>query len=194
MSEKFLRCHPFVVKWEGGLDDDPVDAGGITKYGVSIEFLKDLERESASNRAEMHVLGLALPVSRTTVKELTREQAEKLFKWQFWDRLKLDRFPIRVAAVLYDAAVNCGRKASVKLMQRGCMAAGLLPPHEDDGILGPKSEDAFAHADSADTLDLAITARDNYYKEIVRRKPSQSRFINGWLNRTKDLRAFIRGL
>ena len=197
MSENFLKAHPFVAKWEGGLDDDPVDAGGITKYGVSFAFLTDVAKESQANRETLHRMSIKLPVTKDTIRNLTRDQSVSLFQWQFWLRLNLDRFPLRVATVLYDAAVNCGRGTSVKLMQRGCIASGLLSgkgAERDDGILGKKTEAAFMAADNEKTLELAIVARENYYKAIVRSKPKQARFINGWLNRTRDLRKYLRGL
>lgn len=197
MSENFLIAQKFTAKWEGGLDDDPYDAGGITKYGVSFAFLKDVENESQNNRAVLRGMGVQLPVTKEIIRALTRQQANELFNWQFWRRLGLDRFPMRVGVVLYDAAVNCGRKMSVKFGQRGCIRAGILSGkggESDDGILGRNTEAVFKNADNTNLLDYIIDARDDYYYAIVKNKPSQKRFLKGWLNRTGDLRKYLRGL
>ena len=191
----FALAHNFTAEWEGGLSNDKFDAGGITKYGVSIVFLTDVYNESKANRAMLNtMLGLTSTPKTEDIKSLTKAQAEELFRWQFWGRLGLDAFPVRPAVFLYDCAVNHGRSTAVKLTQRGCNAAGWTPALIDDGILGPKSHEAFMSATSDKFVDCAVTARENYYKAIVRNKPTQSVFINGWLNRAKALRSYLKGL
>ena len=38
----FEVAHTFTAHWEGGLDDDPRDPGGITHWGVCLRFLQEL--------------------------------------------------------------------------------------------------------------------------------------------------------
>ena len=187
----FQKAHKFVAKWEGGLDDDPYDAGGITKYGVCIRFLQDLEKANSDALARM---GIILPVTKNTIRNLTRDQAEAIFRWQFWLKLDCDRYPLRVAMVLYDAAVNCGRAASIKFAQRGMNAVGWTPVLVVDSVKGAKTDAALVAANNDKALNAIIDARDNYYRAIVKNKPSQSRFLKGWLNRTRDLRSYLKEL
>lgn len=186
----FKKAHAFTAKWEGGLSDDVHDAGGLTKYGVSIEFLKAVYAESVPNRTILKDLNISVPITRHSIYTLTRTQAEELFRWQFWDRLKLDRFPCAVSFVLYDTAVNCGRGTAVKLGQRGCNAGGYRPMLDVDSMLGPRTAAAFKVAEPY--VSSIIDARDDYYRAIVKNKPTQQVFLKGWLNRTKDLRSCVK--
>lgn len=42
-QEVFEAAHAHVAKWEGGYFDHPDDPGGVTMYGVSLMFLKELD-------------------------------------------------------------------------------------------------------------------------------------------------------
>ena len=57
-----------VQKWEGGLTDDKYDRGGITNYGVCIEFLKDVAQRKKKIVAD---LGIELPITRNSIRNLT---------------------------------------------------------------------------------------------------------------------------
>ena len=137
MADNFTIAHKFTAKWEGGESDHPDDGGGLTKYGVSLKFLGGLSG-TQSNRDVLERMGIRLPITRQVIYDLTRDQAASLFRWQFWDKLRLSLIPLRPAVVLYDAAVNSGPAQSVKLAQRGynaCVTYGQ--PLVVDGIMGP---------------------------------------------------------
>jgi len=193
--DNFSIAHKFTAKWEGGLSDDAADRGGLTNYGVSIEFLKDFASEY-DNRLKLQSLGVSpLPVTRSTIKNLTQEQASAIFRHAFWTPLNLDDLPLQMGVLLYDAAVNSGRSQSVKLAQRGynaCVTYGTKLVV--DGKLGPLTRAALSKTNTKPVRQAIITARENFYKEIVRNKPSQYVFLNGWLNRAADLRKYVEGL
>ena len=96
----FPQAHAFTARWEGGLTDDPADRGGITKYGVSLAFLKGIADDGQDSRDMLDRMGIRLPVTREVIKSLTQGQASSLFKWQFWDRLRCDDLPPRLALLL----------------------------------------------------------------------------------------------
>ena len=193
--DNFSIAHKFTAKWEGGLSDDAADRGGLTNYGVSIEFLKDFASDS-DNRVKLISLGVhPLPVTRSTIKYLTEEQAKFIFRLEFWSPLHLDDLPLQIAVLLYDAAVNSGRSQSVKLAQRGynaCVTYGTKLTV--DGKLGPLTRAALSKTNTKPVRQAIITARENFYKDIVRNKPSQYVFLDGWLNRAEDLRKYVEAL
>ena len=191
---KFNKAMQFTAKWEGGLSDDKADKGGLTHYGVCLAFLKDVEAASKRNKEYLRELGVLLPVTRASISRLTREQAEKLFRWQFWDALSCDEYSLPVGVVLFDMAVNHGRANAVKLMQRGCNAAGFTPPLTVDSRLGPKTQAALHALDAGKLAACAIDARIKFYNDIVANNPSQKVFLKGWLNRANDLKKYIIGL
>lgn len=194
MSNNFSIAHKFTAKWEGGESDHPDDGGGLTKYGVSLKFLGGLSG-TQSNRDVLERMGIRLPITRQVIYDLTRDQAASLFRWQFWDKLRLGLIPLRPAVVLYDAAVNSGPAQSVKLAQRGynrCVAYGQ--PLVVDGIMGPATRAAMQLADTDKALTAMLDAREAFFQTIVANNPSQQVFLRGWINRVDDLRRYVRGL
>ncbi|WP_394026604.1 glycoside hydrolase family 108 protein [Desulfovibrio falkowii] len=194
MANNFNIAHKFTAKWEGGESDHPDDGGGLTKYGVSLKFLGGLSG-TQSNRDVLERMGIRLPITRQVIYDLTRDQAASLFRWQFWDKLRLGLIPLRPAVVLYDAAVNSGPAQSVKLAQRGynrCVAYGQ--PLVVDGIMGPDTRAAMQRADTDKCLSAMLDAREAFFQTIVANNPSQQVFLRGWINRVDDLRRYVRGL
>lgn len=194
MADNFTIAHKFTAKWEGGESDHPDDGGGLTKYGVSLKFLGGLSG-TQSNRDVLERMGIRLPITRQVIYDLTRDQAASLFRWQFWDKLRLSLIPLRPAVVLYDAAVNSGPAQSVKLAQRGynrCVAYGQ--PLVVDGIMGPATRAAMQLADTDKALTAMLDAREAFFQTIVANNPSQQVFLRGWINRVDDLRRYVRGL
>lgn len=194
MPNNFSIAHKFTAKWEGGESDHPDDGGGLTKYGVSLKFLGGLSG-TQSNRDVLERMGIRLPITRQVIYDLTRDQAASLFRWQFWDKLRLGLIPLRPAVIIYDAAVNSGPSQSVKLAQRGynhCVTYGQ--PLVVDGIMGPATRTAMNMADTDKCLTAMLDAREKFFQTIVDNKPSQQVFLRGWVNRVDDLRRYVRGL
>lgn len=195
MADNFSTAHKFTLAWEGGETDDAADHGGFTKFGVSLKFLQDLAAESQANRDTLERMGVILPVTRNTIRNLTESLAASLFRWQMWDALKLDLIPLRPAIVIYDAAVNSGPRQSVLFAQRGynaCVTYGQ--PLDVDGMLGPATRKALKLADTDKILMAMLDQREAFYQRIADKDVSQEVFLHGWLNRVDDLRRYVRGL
>lgn len=194
MADNFSTAHAFTAKWEGGLSDDAADSGGLTKFGVDLAMMQDIASTQAG-RDTLDRMGIILPVTRNTIKNLTETQAASIYRWQAWEALKLDQIPLRPAVVLYDAAVNSGPRQSVRFAQRGynaCVAYGQ--PLDTDGIMGPATRKAMQQADTDKILMAMLDQREKFFNDLVRAKPSQEVFLRGWLNRVTDLRRYVRGL
>lgn len=190
---KFETAYEFTKKWEGGLDDDPVDAGGITNYGVSIGFLKDCERIDS---VKLLCLGIKLPVSRESIKTLRLDQARDLFRWRFWDTPNFDYYDTPLAVTLFDCAVNHGTSRAIKLAQEAFNAistdfGGKLVI---DGIQGPLTKAALSSLPATSLAKEIITKRKAFYHAIVDSRPLQKKFLRGWLNRANDLESYVEGL
>ena len=194
MADNFSIAHAFTARWEGGLSEDAADRGGLTKFGVDLAMMQDIASTQAG-RDTLDRMGIILPVTRNTIKNLTETQAASIYRWQAWEMLNLDLIPLRPAVVIYDAAVNSGPKQSVKFAQRGynaCVAYGQ--PLDTDGIMGPATRKAMQQADTDKILMAMLDQREQFFNDLVRVKPSQEVFLRGWLNRVTDLRRYVRGL
>lgn len=85
MTDNFSKAISFVLSWEGGYVDNPNDAGGETKWGISKRSYPDLD-----------------------IKELTKEQAIEIYKKDYWNVMNCDYLSYPLDVVVMDTAVNMG--------------------------------------------------------------------------------------
>lgn len=190
----FMKAHEFTAKWEGGISDHPADRGGYTAYGVCIAFLNDLYN-TGSGRDFLASLGIRGMITRELMRRMIdRETAAKIFRFYFWDGQKAGELPSQsLATVWYDMAVNHGRGGGGRMLQQAlnnAIRAGLVV----DGAIGPKSLAALKGAAGADGKVCAAEAlriRENFFNNLVAKRPSQKVFLKGWLNRARDLKRYI---
>lgn len=157
----FERVIGRVLAHEGGYVNDPADAGGETNFGIS-------------KRAYPHL----------DIAALTREDAKDIYRRDYWDRLTLDRLETdpMLRGSIFDMAVNAGPGRAVTLLQRAANAF-IASEVAEDGGMGPITRGA-VEAVPADRLLNAYTAiRATYYMGLARKKPSQKRFLGGWIAR-----------
>lgn len=182
----FEVCQKFTLKMEGGLSDDAADKGGLTKYGVSWAFLKDLEKTKPSLIRD--ILGVSV-VSRSDIYNLTKEQAGAFFRARFWDPYDLDTMPQSVALCWFDMNVNHGAGNAAKVLQRACNRCDFTVPKLDvDGKPGPKTKTALRHMGNVDGIVAITLERQAFYDRIIANNPSQKVFKNGWANRCNAMK------
>ena len=183
---KFERCQQFVLEWEGGLTDDVADSGGLTKYGVSWAYLKDMEKSRPSVLRD--ILGTST-VTRQTIKNLTQAQAGALFKFSFWDPFQLDDQPLSVCLCAYDMNVNHGSGNAMRIIQRACnLMTSVFPKLSVDGKFGPKTRAAMRLLNCPNGIGAVANKRQSFYDSIVANRPSQKVFINGWTRRCNAMK------
>lgn len=159
----FKRYTPILRKLEGGFVNHPNDEGGATNCGVTLATFRVMFGKDK------------------TVDDLSRmtdEQWEKVMR-VYWDACKGDEICNQsVANIVVDWNINsgiAGRKATQKTL-------GLVA----DGIFGQKTLAALNREPSKCVFCKLKEAREQYFRELVERKPSQKVFLNGWLNRLKQ--------
>lgn len=70
----YRKSIPVILKNEGGLTDDPYDAGGITNYGVCLRFAQD------TGDLELFDVDHDGKITREDIKKLTIDDATEAFK------------------------------------------------------------------------------------------------------------------
>jgi type VI secretion system secreted protein VgrG len=92
-------------------------------------------------------------------------------------------FTDRVQQKLFDTSVHAGRKRAVTLLQEALnQLGGKLAV---DGKLGPKTRVATC-GQSEQAILAALSSRQAvFYQNIVRRDPSQQKFLKAWLRRAQ---------
>ncbi len=78
MQDWFKLAYDFVRRIEGGYSNHPKDRGGETNFGISTPAFQDAKR-----------LGIVSD-SYKSVKDLTEQDVEKIYKQMYWDRNKGD--------------------------------------------------------------------------------------------------------
>jgi lysozyme family protein len=159
-DQKFQTAILVVLRHEGGYVNDPNDAGGETKYGISKRSYPNVD-----------------------IKNLTVEQATEIYYNDWWNRLGYGRInDADLATKIFDTSVNIGPSRTHKMLQR-CLKANGFPEIVDDGGLGPKSYTAINACDAKVLLDAFREAQANYYRALVAEKPQNQKFLRGWLIR-----------
>lgn len=192
---------------EGGAKvvNDPVDKGGITKWGISLRFLASEGAFDADGDGKLDFdLDMDGDIDGNDVKRLTASDAIYIYHRCFWLKMDCDSFPAPIGEMLFDQGVNGGRAAACKLLQRAiniCLADGLKKFGAKvvpgalivDGGLGTKTREALdwvlrypALGMTAIVTGYRAAARERY-RDIVALNPSQKRFLEGWLARANKL-------
>lgn len=161
----FEAAFAFTVGLEGGYSNHPLDSGGATMYGITEEVARRW-----GYRGDM--------------EELPLEEAKRIYKTTYWDRIKLDEIKNeKLQELMFDAAVNHGYSRAVLLAQR---AYNTLNKDEivEDGIIGSQTIGALNSYPYETAIAFTfLIERGKYYAAIVQGNPSQKAFIRGWTNR-----------
>jgi lysozyme family protein len=153
-----------VLGHEGGLTLDPRDRGNWTSGIPGVGELKGTK------------FGIAAHVyPNEDIQNLSLERAKEIYKKDYWGPAGCDAVPNAIKFDLFDMAINSGRAAAIRTLQR---AAGMKP-HEADGKLGPKTLLAIASVPST-----RLVARFNGERLLFMTDlPSWSTFSRGWAKR-----------
>lgn len=157
---------PFILRWEGGFVDDPLDRGGATNKGITIGTFRNFYGKEATVEQ---------------LKNITGEQWLHIFKCGYWDKWKADDIKNQsIADIVVDWAWASGTITSIKQVQE---ILGVAV----DGIVGNDTLTAINTADQRSLFDKIHSRRIEFVENIVKRNPSQSRFLKGWKNRINSL-------
>ncbi len=158
-----------IIKSEGGFVNDAADRGGATKYGITLETLRQVPGHENATAND--------------VKNLDVSVAKKIYAVKYaTPYMKLSN-PI-VFNFIVNGAVQHGVSGMNKLIQRTLGVA-------EDGVLGPNTWGKLLVTEASPTQFLAaiVATRCEYYARIIQSNPTQLKFARGWLNRiAKDLR------
>ena len=159
MKKTFEEIIEVVLEHEGGYVNDPTDLGGETKYGITKRFYPDVD-----------------------IKNLTKEQAKKIYHTDYWRKNKCDEIPSRLRHIYFDMCVNMGSKRAVKVLQEAANGKNRKKI-EVDGGLGPMTLSAVKNVE----LERVRSYRVLFYANLVIKKPEQERFWFGWFKRSLEV-------
>lgn len=174
----------FKPRWEGGMSVNPNDAGnwstGTKGVGVLIGSNHGITgRVLAAHR------GVPIgAITQNVMKALTAKEAADIAVGMFYKQPKLDSLVWnRVTASIFDFGYNAGPTASIRLLQ-DMLDVGA------DGKLSAGGETAKAYEAFVKKHGEEFTAgawwakREEFYEDLVTRRPSDVMYLKGWDNRS----------
>lgn len=90
----FSKALKFVLKWEGGYVNDPIDRGGATNKGIT--------QRTYNKWLKAHCL------PEKDVKFITNEEVEKIYFQYYWLEANCHNMTDIFAVLCFDSAVNHG--------------------------------------------------------------------------------------
>lgn len=155
----FTPAFKFLLPHEGGYTHDPNDPGGETKYGLSKRAYPQLD-----------------------IAALTVDDAQRIYARDYWFPYPYSQIQVQeIASKIFDLTVNMGAHQSHTLAQRACNRFGCALV--EDGKLGAISIHAINDIDPTQLLYAIREEARAYYLELVKKRPSSSKFLKGWLAR-----------
>jgi lysozyme family protein len=163
--------------------NDPNDAGGPTKYGITLRTLSRYRK---------------FPMTAADVQALTRSEAVTIYRWVFVEDPGFDKllpFAKAIAEKLIDQGVLCNPLRASEWLQRALNAfnrqAKDYPDVKVDGDCGPATQRALASflnlrgREGVTVLIEALQALQGAYLiDLAERRPTDETFTFGWfLNR-----------
>ena len=167
-----------ISKWEGGLSDNPNDAGGLTNRGVTIGTFKTLAPSL-----------IGVDGTPDNLRNLTQDQWVA-FVTYYWNKVMGDSIDDQcVANMIADWYWGSGSWAVanvVKVLNDNYNAG--LPYNGVNTVMNQDIIDAINAQDPVDLYKNLYAARIQYYNNLVAAVPTDSVFLNGWTNRVNDLK------
>lgn len=117
MKSNFDACLKVIFDREGGYVYNPRDPGSHTNMGITIYTLSEFRGKECTPQ---------------DVKNLTREEAGRIYYEKYWDPLSCDDLPFGVDLSVFDMGVNAGILRGAKILQK---VVGANP----DGIIGSQT-------------------------------------------------------
>ena len=166
-----MKLAPFVLSYEGGFVNDPDDAGGATNKGVTLATWRRVGYDKDGD-GDIDVADLKLISDEEAVNAVLRPH--------YWNRWKADQINSQsLANILVDWVWGSG-KHGIVIPQR---MLGV----QADGIVGPKTLAALNGVDAKVFFDQMKVEREMFFRRIVEDKPTQKKFLKGWLRRLNGI-------
>lgn len=173
MKDSFHRALQQTLHHEGEWSDHPKDPGGATMKGVTLKTYSDF---------------LGRPATKDELRKIPEQHLERIYRDGYWNAVRGDDLPSGLDMMVFDFAVNGGRKRAVITLQR----AVEIPVAQQDGVLGPGTmaavRDKCNRLGTGSVADTYSVLREQFYRGL----PTFETFGKGWLRRNDAVLAMSK--
>lgn len=174
------------LETEGFYVNDPKDVGGETYCGIA--------RNSNPKWEGWKIIDKHKPLKWN--QKIEDSELERLvidvYDTKYYQPIKADKIDSdMIRTHLYDMGVNAGVGAAVKLLQKAINKVYGVTIATDGAIGNITLTYTNNKSKLSELVNEFINQRKGYYQDIVKRKPSQSKFLQGWLNRVEITTTFV---
>lgn len=174
------------LETEGYYVNDPKDSGGETYCGIA--------RNSNPNWQGWKIVDKHKPLKwnqKIQDSELERLVIE-IYDSKYYQPIKADKIDSDMIRVhLYDMGVNAGTGAAVKLLQKAINKVYGVTIATDGAIGNITLTYTNNKAKLNELVNEFINQRRIYYQDLANRKPTNQKFLKGWLNRVDITTDFV---
>lgn len=174
------------LETEGYYVNDKLDSGGETYCGIA--------RNSNPNWKGWKIVDAHKPLKwnqKIQDSELERLVIE-IYDSKYYQPIKADRIDSdMIRTHLYDMGVNAGTGAAVKLLQKAINKVYGVTIATDGAIGNITLTYTNNKAKLNELVNEFINQRRIYYQDLVKRKPTNQKFLKGWLNRVDITTEFV---
>jgi len=175
----FDNAFAVTIKLEGGFQINPNDKGNFNS-------LNELVGTNHGISAPLYEQVLRRPPSESDMRSLTEQGAKNIYEALFWDKYFLGNITDQFTAThIFDMFVNHGSSGGTGMIQDSLNTLGFNLVR--DSNWGSQTRGAVNEAINRNLdnnlNDLMVANRIQFYRNIVKRDPSQEVFLLGWLRR-----------
>jgi hypothetical protein len=167
-----------IDQWKA-IPNNKLDAGGLTNMGITYTTFTYLCPDVLDTMASYDLFAA-----------MTRSQADGFVRWH-WDMVGGNYFKSpAVAGMVAHIAWGSGVKTAFRLYQQCLQSYDTAKTKEVtvDGVMGHKTINFGNKLDQEELLNRLQSFRESFLHSIVDRKPTQSVFINGWINGSRTIK------
>ena len=161
MKNNFESCLEKILKHEGGFVNHPEDPGGMTNMCITKKVYERF---------------LGKELCEKDMRMMPMEHVAKIYRKNYWDKVKADDLPSGVDLCVFDWAVNSGTKRAVCALQE---SVGAKP----DGVMGPMTLGKVKEKENLELLEMMKEKREGFYRSLTRLFKT---FGTGWLKRNNE--------
>jgi lysozyme family protein len=176
----FEAAYGQTKKFEGGYVWDKADAGGETYRGITRRIHPAWPGWARVDEAKTRFGYQPKKIDEFLKGDPQLDaQVELLYRKNYWE--PLGELPDLVKAKAFDISVNMGQAQAVKILQRAL--ADMGERLAVDGAIGPVTRAAAEGKDQAAVVAGMCLWQARRYRELVKARPANQKFLKGWLNR-----------